>query len=166
MHSFLLQLSKRNMKGKVMNEINAKKTPVAQAMSKPEGYILEDDTLSAGKKEQQKRKTGYRKLKPGEGKKIVLAIMVYLINSLSKSIMYFPLMLFFCIMTVFMLIPADVLFQIKTEWVSLNMRDFSHLLEIVRTIVWDVWLVTFVSVVVTHLHQLNFLKKSSGGCNE
>lgn len=146
-----------------MNEINAKKTPIAQAMSKPEGYILEDDALSAVQSEQQKRKTGYRKLKPGEGKKIALAILVFLIRTANKSIRYLPLMLFIFFVGI-LLIPADVLFEIKTEWQNagtLNLNDFTRLLDMARTAIWNIWLLTFACVFVSDLHHLTFSKHNA-----
>lgn len=74
--------------------MNAKKTAIAQAMSKPEGYTLEDDFSPKSQNEPQNKKTGYRKLRPGEGKEIALTILFFLIRALNKSIRYFPLMLF------------------------------------------------------------------------
>lgn len=147
----------------MMNVINAKKTPIAQAMSKPEGYILEDDALPAVQNEQQKRKAGYRKLKPGEGKKIALAILVFLIRAANKSIRYLPLMLFIFFVGI-LLIPADVLFEIKTEWQNagtLNLNDFTRLLDMARTAIWNIWLLTFACVFVSDLHDLTFSKHNA-----
>ena len=46
-----------------MKTMNAKKTAIAQAMSKPEGYSLEDDFSPESQDEPQNKKTASRKLK-------------------------------------------------------------------------------------------------------
>ena len=99
-----------------MKTMNAKKTAIAQAMSKPEGYSLEDDFSPESQDEPQNKKTASRKLSSGEGKKIALNILLFLMHALNKSIRYFPLMLFICAIGILAFVPVNVLFEIKTEW--------------------------------------------------
>ncbi|EGJ2070499.1 hypothetical protein CWN38_17390 [Klebsiella pneumoniae] len=147
-----------------MKTMNAKKTAIAQAMSKPEGYTLEDDFSPEPQNETQNKKTGYRKLRPGEGKEIALTILFFLIRALNKSIRYFPLMLFICAIGILAFVPVNVLFEITTEWQNsgaLDLGDFSKMIEMTRTVIWYIWLITFMSVVVSDMHYLTLPKHNA-----
>lgn len=147
-----------------MKTMNAKKTAIAQAMSKPEGYSLEDDFSPESQDEPQNKKTASRKLSPGEGKKIALNILLFLMHALNKSIRYFPLMLFICAIGILAFVPVNVLFEIKTEWQNsgvLGVDDFSKMIEMTRTVIWYIWLITFMSVVVSDMHYLTLPKHNA-----
>lgn len=147
-----------------MKIMNTKKTAIAQAMSKPEGYTLEDDFSPESQNEPQNKKKAYRKLSPGEGKKIALNILFFLIHALNKSIRYFPLMLFICAIGILVFVPVNVLFEIKTEWQNsgaLDLGDFSKMIEMTRTVIWYIWLITFMSVVVSDMHYLTLPKHNA-----
>lgn len=144
--------------------MNAKKTAIAQAMSKPEGYSLEDDFSPESQDEPQNKKTASRKLSPGEGKKIALNTLLFLMHALNKSIRYFPLMLFICAIGILAFVPVNVLFEIKTEWQNsgvLGVDDFSKMIEMTRTVIWYIWLITFMSVVVSDMHYLTLPKHNA-----
>lgn len=144
--------------------MNAKKTAIAQAMSKPEGYSLEDDFSPESQDEPQNKKTASRKLSSGEGKKIALNILLFLMHALNKSIRYFPLMLFICAIGILAFVPVNVLFEIKTEWQNsgvLGVDDFSKMIEMTRTVIWYIWLITFMSVVVSDMHYLTLPKHNA-----
>ncbi|MGM8835635.1 hypothetical protein ACS6JN_22415 [Enterobacter hormaechei subsp. steigerwaltii] len=147
-----------------MKTMNAKKTAIAQAMSKPEGYSLEDDFSPESQDEPQNKKTASRKLSSGEGKKIALNILLFLMRALNKSIRYFPLMLFICAIGILAFVPVNVLFEIKTEWQNsgvLGVDDFSKMIEMTRTVIWYIWLITFMSVVVSDMHYLTLPKHNA-----
>lgn len=147
-----------------MKTMNAKKTAIAQAMSKPEGYSLEDDFSPESQDEPQNKKTASRKLSSGEGKKIALNILLFLMHALNKSIRYFPLMLFICAIGILAFVPVKVLFEIKTEWQNsgvLGVDDFSKMIEMTRTVIWYIWLITFMSVVVSDMHYLTLPKHNA-----
>ncbi|EPS1765443.1 hypothetical protein ACUTFT_22465 [Citrobacter freundii] len=147
-----------------MKTMNAKKTAIAQAMSKPEGYSLEDDFSPESQDEPQNKKTASRKLSSGEGKKIALNILLFLMHALNKSIRYFPLMLFICAIGILAFVPVNVLFEIKTEWQNsgvLGVDDFSKMIEMTRTVIWYIWLITFMSVVVSDMHYLTLPKHNA-----
>lgn len=147
-----------------MKTMNAKKTAIAQAMSKPEGYSLEDDFSPESQDELQNKKTASRKLSSGEGKKIALNILLFLMHALNKSIRYFPLMLFICAIGILAFVPVNVLFEIKTEWQNsgvLGVDDFSKMIEMTRTVIWYIWLITFMSVVVSDMHYLTLPKHNA-----
>ncbi|HHX7838676.1 TPA: hypothetical protein ACVNG3_005024 [Klebsiella pneumoniae] len=147
-----------------MKTMNAKKTAIAQAMSKPEGYSLEDDFSPESQDEPQNKKTASRKLSSGEGKKIALNILLFSMHALNKSIRYFPLMLFICAIGILAFVPVNVLFEIKTEWQNsgvLGVDDFSKMIEMTRTVIWYIWLITFMSVVVSDMHYLTLPKHNA-----
>ncbi len=73
-------------------------------------------------------------------------------------------MLFICAIGILAFVPVNVLFEIKTEWQNsgvLGVDDFSKMIEMTRTVIWYIWLITFMSVVVSDMHYLTLPKHNA-----
>ena len=128
-------------------ELKTKKTPIAQVMDKPKGYTLEDYYKTP------------EKMKPDFSNPIQIfkVLLVYVLIALYKSIVIFPWFVFLFFISIFLFVPADVLFLLKTELQHLsvnNIVEFSFVINTLKKFFFNVGLISFAFAFISNLQIL------------